>query len=793
VTLGPVRRRQRGEGKIAALAAGAAGTTSAARRGQVRNLPAEISTFVGRKREMADVMLQLGSARLITLGGTGGVGKSRLAMRIAHAVHHRYAGGVWFLQLDALSQPALLPHVMMVDLGLPEDPRRTAVQSLVDFLRPRRSLLVLDNCEHLIDVCAPLTKQLLVECPFLTVLATSREALRISGEVTFVVPPLAVPAHQDLVAVGDPDELSRRFDAVELFVKRAASVCPGFALTGQNAAVVGQICASLDGVPLALELAAARVRILSVQQIAARLNQRFSLLVSRSLTAPPRQRALQATFDWSYDSLPPAEKALFREISVFAGDWSLEAAEAVVGGDVTDMLGNLVDKSLLLASESNGEMRYRLLETARQYSLSRLIEAGEDAMYQHRHLEWCLSIAQRAERDYWTADQWTSCAHVEHEFENIRAAFEWACADVDRADAGIDLAGTLWHFWDLMGHLQECRDILRHLLSVSAQRTATRAKALAVFGWLPVPLGEGPPDEAALSESIELSRELGLTGLAALSLGGLAHALLARSELAAAGRTQAEALRLAQEAGDATARWVALEAGAVIARATGDCERALPLLRQARAVAIEQRDDYARARVEAPLVRLHIARGQFDAAQSICAERLRDGVGLRDIQFLLEVLGWIASARGDAERAATLLSAAHSARDRSGVRLFFIDDLEEHERAMARLGQLDPGEFERLWSAAQTAPEADLLVDALSRPVGQQRRTPPPGPDRLTGRELQILRLIAQGSSNRDIASQLGLSVRTVERHITNVYAKIDARGKADATAYAFRRGLVAS
>jgi hypothetical protein len=274
------------------------------------------------------------------------------------------------------------------------------------------------------------------------------------------------------------------------------------------------------GVPLALELAASRVRMLPVAQIAARLNQRFSLLVSRSQTVPARHRALQATFDWSYDLLPPAEKELFRAVSVFAGDWSLEAAQALLGGDVTDTRGNLVEKSLVLVNESNAEMRFRLLETARQYALSTLVDAGEEADYRRRHFEWCLSIAQRAERDYWTADQWTSCAHVEREFENIRAAFEWARADVDRAEECIELAGALWHFWDLMGHVREGRGILRQLLPLSSRRTAARAQALAVYGWMPVPLGEGPPDEAVLRDCIELSRELGLIGLAALCLGG---------------------------------------------------------------------------------------------------------------------------------------------------------------------------------------------------------------------------------------------------------------------------------
>jgi DNA-binding CsgD family transcriptional regulator len=274
----------------------------------------------------------------------------------------------------------------------------------------------------------------------------------------------------------------------------------------------------------------------------------------------------------------------------------------------------------------------------------------------------------------------------------------------------------------------------------------------------------------------------------------MVHALVARSDLAGATRTQLEAFQLAQEAADPVAIWVALEAGAVIARATGDFERGRRLLREARQIAIQERDDYARVRVEAPLVRLYLARAELENAQSVCAQRIHDGLGPRSTLFVLEALGWIASARGDLERATTLLSAAHSARERSGVRLFYIDDLEEHERAMARLRQLDAGHFEALWTAGGAVSLADVFAEAttekaISRP--QARRAA--APDRLTGRELQILRLIAQGSSNRDVATQLDLSVRTVERHITNIYTKIGARGKADATAYVFRHGLVSA
>src|SRR5918997_3914016 len=343
------------------------------------NLPLQLTSFVGREREIAEARDLLAEQRLLTLTGPGGCGKTRLALKAAAELAERFEDGVWLVELASLSDPALVPQTVAFALGMREQPGRLLTDTLSEYLELKKMLLVLDNCEHLVEACAQLAEALLRACPNLRILATSREALGITGETGWLVPSLSLPDPRYLPPV---DELPR-YEAARLFIERAAAMLPTFELTDRNAAAVARLCRGLDGIPLAIELAAARVKVLSVEQIAERLHDRFRLLTLGSRTALPRHRTLRATIDWSHDLLSEEEKVLFRRLSVFVGGFALGAAEAVCVGEdleeneVLDLLSHLVDKSLVVMQERGGGMRYGLLETVRQYGREKLEESGE--------------------------------------------------------------------------------------------------------------------------------------------------------------------------------------------------------------------------------------------------------------------------------------------------------------------------------------------------------------------------------------------------------------------------------
>ncbi len=363
------------------------------------NLPHQVTSFIGREWEMAEVKRLLPTTRLLTLTGPGGCGKTRLALQVAADLLEEFANGVWLAELAALSDSALVPQAVASALGVREEPGRSLLATLADYLQPKQLLLVLDNCERLIGACAPLAAALLRACPSLKILALSWEVLGIAEEVTYHVPALSLP---DLRRLPSLEHLTQ-YEAVRLFIERAADALPTFAVTNQNARAVAQVCYRLDGIPLAIELAAARVKVLSVDQIAGRLDDRFRLLTSGSRAAPPRLQTLRATMDWGYDLLSEKERMVLRRLAVFAGGWTLAAAEAVCAGDrvegfeVLDLLTRLVNKSLVSAEEQGEETHYRMLETVRQYAREKLLESGEADVVRGRHRDWDQRMAERAD------------------------------------------------------------------------------------------------------------------------------------------------------------------------------------------------------------------------------------------------------------------------------------------------------------------------------------------------------------------------------------------------------------
>ena len=455
------------------------------------NLPLQLTSFVGREREMAQVRELLEDNRLLTFTGPGGSGKTRLALVVASGLGRGFEDGVWLVELASLSDPELVPQAVASVLGVRETPGTPLVDSLRIHLGSRGVLLVLDNCEHLVEACASLAEALLHSCPNLRILATSREALGVSGETIFAIPPLSLPDPRRLPAL----ESLPRYEATRLFVERAKAARHGFSLTEGNAMAVAQVCYRLDGIPLAIELAAARIRVLSAEQISSRLDDSFRLLTGGGRSALAHQRTLRTAMDWSHELLSEEEQAMLRRLSVFAGGFTLEAAETVgtgegiEGDEILDLLASLVDKSLVLVDQQE-EIRYRLLETVRQYGREKLEESGEAERVRRRHANYYLALAEEAERGLSGSDQAPWLARLETEHDNLRAALRWSLGGGE-AEPGLGLAAALWSFWYTRGHLSEGRRWLESAVFENGRlRTRTKARALGGAGYIALFQGE---------------------------------------------------------------------------------------------------------------------------------------------------------------------------------------------------------------------------------------------------------------------------------------------------------------
>jgi non-specific serine/threonine protein kinase len=502
----------------------------------ITNLPIPVSSFIGREREMAELKTMVkdapakdsggerkhpSSLRLLTLTGPGGSGKTRLAIQVATDLIDAFTDGVWWVELAPLMDGAHVPQALAKTLGVREVPGEPLITTLIAFLRPRDLLLVLDNCEHLIEACAPLAHELLSQCPQLKILATSRETLGIAGEHIFPVPTLAVP-RRDSMSLAN---LVMQFAGIRLFVERAHAVQPNFALTEQNALFVSHICLSLDGIPLALELAAARVKVLSIEEIAARLDDRFNLLTMGSRIAAPRHQTLRAVLDWGYDLLSDPERMLFQQLSVFAGGFTLEAAEHVTSDtrrakrdenrtSTLDILSRSVDKSLVVVTLQGEKARYSMLETIREFAREKLGATGETAGARDRHFDYFLTMVQQAEPKLFDMD--SSMHWVEAEIDNLRAALAWALEPdlsgilpEQRSERGLELLLHVWPLWLYRGYSAEGSEWLNQLLAAHTAPTHARARAFLLATDFARYRGDYTKEAILANQALALARELG--------------------------------------------------------------------------------------------------------------------------------------------------------------------------------------------------------------------------------------------------------------------------------------------
>jgi predicted ATPase/class 3 adenylate cyclase len=625
------------------------------------NLPIQLTSFFGREREMTEIKQALVEHHLVTLTGSGGVGKTRLSLQVAADLLDQFPDGVWFVELASITDPNLIPQTILTAAQMQTQQGITALETLTDFLREKTSLLILDNCEHLLEASAKLANALLHAAPNLKILSSSREALGVSGEQAWRVPSLSIP---DLKSLPPTDKLSQ-FESVRLFIERAMLVQSNFVFTTENAPAVAQICYRLDGIPLAIELAAARVNVLRVEQIAERLNDRFRLLTGGSRTALPRQQTLRAMIDWSYDLLSENEQILLRRLSVFSDGCTFEAVEQVCSDgkihadDILDLLSHLVDKSLIIFDEHADQTRYRMLETIRQYARDKLLEAGEGENVRKEHLKFFLKVAEDAEPGLTGSQQiiWLDNLEVNH--GNLRAGLEWSL-DSD-VEAGLRLGAALWRFWLVRGYLTEGLEWLEQLLSVpGSARPAymlSRAKALYVASHLSLAQGTLTKGLALAEESLALSRKTDNHQQLAYALAIKGHAVSFFDDLARAETFYNESLELFRNAKDESGATLVLGYMGALAHGRDDMHQAKTLFEECLHIQKKMGDKWKIIETLNNLGQISRVLGNFAGAIEMHAMGLdlaRELGSKTGIAYTLNLLAWTLRERGDFERAGAL-------------------------------------------------------------------------------------------------------------------------------------------
>ena len=764
------------------------------------NLPLQLTGFVGREQEISELeRLLSGGARLLTLTGPGGSGKTRLAQAVALEVVEGFEDGVWWVELAPVSDPDLVPQAVARVLNVPETPVRSPTDAIADDLRDLDILIVLDNCEHLVAACAVFAGALLLSCPNLAILATSREALGIAGERNFPVPPLPLPERLR------GSEGLAEYGAIELFVDRARAVAPDFGLTTSNAPAVTELCRRLDGIPLAIELAAARVRLLSVEQISSRLDQSFDLLAGDDRTAMPRQRTLGAAMDWSYELLSEQEKILFRRISVFAGGFTLDATESVCAGEgvesreILDLLSDLAAKSLVMVAERDDAARYRLLETIRQYGRQKLEESGEAERVRERHARYYLALAEAAEPDLREQEAWLR--RLEREHANFRAALSWTLDGPEeqpegRAELGLELAASLaqGRFWNAYGPNEGQAWLQKGLTRSGAPPRDLRAKALGLAGFLAIWQGNYQRSAALLEEGMVLYKELGDKPGIATSLFHLGNMALHGQDHEHASAIRQEAEALLGELADPQARGLLLYLLGFAALDEDDQDRADAYAGEGLELNRELGDLRGMAMCLSVLGISALERPDVERAAAIYREDLRLLRRLQDktgTAYGLRGMACVAALQKDAARAARLWGTAEAVGEAVGLPLSPFDRIHPDYEALLNTTRLDD---EATWEAALAEGRATTPEESIEYALSTEHAAPASGETTaspLSARETEIIALVADGLTNSQVAQNLYLSPRTVGQHLRSIYRKLGVPSRAAAVREASARGLI--
>jgi len=680
------------------------------------NLPELLTSFVGRERELAEIREQLPTLRLLTLTGAGGIGKTRLAQQAAIEMLDGYRDGVWFVDLAPLADPALVPSALAQVLEVKEPSAKSLLDAVSSHLRTREMLLILDNCEHVLDGCARLIAALLRETPHTKVIATSREPVRLPGERVYPLGPLPLPDPKaDTLTIG-------RADAVRLFVERAQQQRPRFELQEKQAQAVAEICVRLDGIPLALELAAARVAVLPVEKIVRLLHQRFRLLTTGS-RGLPRHQTLRALIDWSYELLDDAEKALFARLSVFAGGWTLEAASEVCSGesiakeDVVYVLIGLVEQSLVVADDDGD--RYRLLETVREYAREKLVTAGEANAMRERHRDSFVALALNAEAHLTGPEQATWLQRLENEHDNLRSALEHCVASGSAPKAALRLCGALHWFWIMRGYRAEGRDWCVRALDIEAidECTSERTAALQAAGLLAYHLGDFPAAGAYHEDSLAIARDLSdRTGIARATIA-LGNLRLRQGDVAAARTLCEEALAISRNLKDPWLTQQSLNGLGNVAGAMGEFPKTQSLFEESLAIARERADRVRIAILLNNLGYLAFQQGEYSTACARHEESLAIRRELKDpggIAFSLSGLADVALQQGDYSAAGAYLSDALSIRRELGDKMGIAELLEKQAAVMSAVG--------RALRAAHIGGAAERLREEIGSPLEPDER-----------------------------------------------------------------------
>ncbi|PBC35863.1 LuxR family transcriptional regulator [Rhodococcus sp. ACPA4] len=767
-----------------------------ANKANLGDLPHSLTSFVGRRREISEVRHLMSVSRLVTLTGVGGVGKTRLALRVAVDSRRAFEDGVWLVGLGELNDTGAVVDTVSATLNLREGGGTSLEDLLVEYLTSRKLLLILDNCEHLVESIADLTSTLLHSCPDLRVLATSREPLGIGGEAVFRVPPLTMPEpdRQPTISNG-----LNNYEAIRLFAERAATAAPDFAITERNQDVVLTICRRLDGLPLAIELAAVRLRAMSANQILQRLTDRYALLTKGSRGAPARQQTLQWCIDWSHDLCSHAEREMWGRLTVFSGSFELDAVEGICAGNmpptqVVDVVTSLIDKSILIQEGVDGTIRYRLLETLRDYGMERLQETSEVASLLRRHRDWYERAVIEAERNWIGPQQMDWIAMLNAEQPNVRAALQFCLTWPIEAEAGLRMANGLYPYWRARGKLREGIRWLRQLLAVADCKSGfERIKGLYVLSVMSALHGDADSSLLNAQKGSALAAQVDDPTATALMADAAGHHALFTHDFAGASAHFESSLAAFRTEGHILYMIWSLLGLAVSSSAQGDwarsdeCHREILQLTESCGESVYRGWSLLGAGIGA------WNRGNFSRAKELAEEGVRlarSADNRLGAAGCIEVLTWIATDEGIPRRSATLMGIVEAIAQTVGSPSAVYPNLLVHQEPYEKRVRQSMGDraFTSAFRDGFRMRFEDAAAFALNEATGGFRAPAVSKTTSLTRREREVAQLVAQGMTNKSIAAKLVISQRTAQGHVEHILRKLGFTSRSQIAAWSIEQ-----